>query len=153
MPTRALPGNVLAITRAAWSSFVDGPDDGSSLVEEGSGPGHDVERYTACVQVSGGWNGAVILECSAAAARSVAGALLMVGPDEVSAEDVSDTVGELANVIGGNLKALLPGPSRLSVPSVTSGDHYAVRVHGAEPVHQVNLTWHAEPLRVSVWEL
>ncbi|HVH43290.1 MAG TPA: chemotaxis protein CheX [Labilithrix sp.] len=36
-------------------------------------------------------------------------------------EDVRDIAGEIANMIGGNLKALLPGPSRLSIPVIEHG--------------------------------
>ena len=33
-------------------------------------------------------------------------------------EDVDDALGELANVVGGNVKAVLPGPSVLGLPEV-----------------------------------
>ena len=35
-------------------------------------------------------------------------------------EDVEDGLGELANVVGGNVKAVLPGPSVLGLPEVGS---------------------------------
>ena len=33
-------------------------------------------------------------------------------------EDIDDALGELANVVGGNVKAVLPGPSALGLPEV-----------------------------------
>ncbi len=43
-----------------------------------------------------------------------------------------DVLGELANMIGGNLKSLLGSGIRLSMPSVVDGVSYSVRVCGAE---------------------
>ena len=41
--------------------------------------------------------------------------------EEVSPADVLDAVGELVNIVGGNLKGMLPSPTGLSLPSVTDG--------------------------------
>jgi CheY-specific phosphatase CheX len=40
-------------------------------------------------------------------------------------------MGELANMIGGNLKSVLPRGASLSMPSVVEGSKYSVRVCGA----------------------
>ncbi len=39
-------------------------------------------------------------------------------PAELDDEDVADALSELANVVGGNVKAVLPGPSVLGLPEV-----------------------------------
>ncbi len=61
-------------------------------------------------------------------------------------EDVADAFGEIANVVGGNVKAALPGPSGLSLPDV--GDAPTVR----NPADQcrVDVLWRGEPLSISV---
>jgi hypothetical protein len=41
-------------------------------------------------------------------------------------------LGELANMIGGNLKCVLTRGIRLSMPSVVDGSDYSLRVCGAE---------------------
>jgi chemotaxis protein CheX len=41
-------------------------------------------------------------------------------PTVVDAEDVADALGELANVLGGNIKSVLPGESRLGLPQIGS---------------------------------
>jgi chemotaxis protein CheX len=48
--------------------------------------------------------------------------LLGVQEADVSLEDMRDAAGELANMTGGGLKALMPQPSRLSLPTVATGD-------------------------------
>jgi chemotaxis protein CheX len=71
---------------------------------------------------------------------------------ELSPEEVADAVGELTNMVGGTVKNLLPAPSKLSLPSVTSGTSYTVHVPGASLVVQVDFAWAGEPLTVTVWE-
>ena len=49
-----------------------------------------------------------------------AGSLCAIAPEDASASDLTDAIGELANVLGGNVKGLLPGPSLLSLPTVSA---------------------------------
>jgi CheY-specific phosphatase CheX len=44
---------------------------------------------------------------------------------------VRDVLGEMANMIGGNLKCVLTRGIRLSMPSVVDGSDYCMRVCGA----------------------
>jgi chemotaxis protein CheX len=75
-------------------------------------------RVRAMVRVTSGWNGAVLMECDPDQARRFAAKFLsMEAPDTVD-ELVRDVLGELANMIGGNLKCVLKGGMRLSLPSV-----------------------------------
>ena len=52
-------------------------------------------------------------------------------------------------MVGGNVKSMLPGPSALSLPSVVQG---LLSVPGAQVVREVQLSWHAQPLFVSLWQ-
>jgi chemotaxis protein CheX len=45
-------------------------------------------------------------------------------------DDVRDVPGELANMIGGNMKSILGQGIQLSMPSVVDGGDYSVRVCG-----------------------
>lgn len=68
------------------------------------------------VDVHGVWSGTIWLEIEPSLAVQLAAAML---DDHAAApDDIRDAMCELANVIGGNLKGLLPGPSTLSVPRV-----------------------------------
>ena len=54
-------------------------------------------------------------------------ACVMFQVDEASPEEVRDLLGEMANLVGGNIKGMLPGPSRLSLPVVAPPvDHSAL---------------------------
>jgi chemotaxis protein CheX len=56
----------------------------------------------------------------------------------------------MANIIGGNVKALLPEPSVLSLPQVDL-EHGALSVPSAQLVSQADLRWDGQPVRISVW--
>jgi chemotaxis protein CheX len=59
-------------------------------------------------------------------------------------------VGELINVVAGNIKSLVPGPSVLSLPSVSIGGLHALPGH-LELAEEVRFSWMAEPVVVTVW--
>jgi chemotaxis protein CheX len=74
--------------------------------------------------------------------------MLMTEPDDLEPGDIWDGWAELTNMVGGSVKALLPEPSALSLPTVTThgsalrpggpsglsaaftsaGEHFTVRV-------------------------
>jgi chemotaxis protein CheX len=83
---------------------------------------------TAAVHFVGSWKGALRIECTPDQTFEYTKRLLGVErPTEVN-EDVCDAFGELANMIGGNLKAVLPPVVQLSMPSVVRGEDYAMRI-------------------------
>ncbi len=108
---------------------------------------------TGCVHVSGEWNGSVFLTCALATAEGAAEAMFAADPGTLAPEEVSDALGELTNMIGGNVKSLLPAPSRLSVPSIAQGESYSVRVPGAVLLHRVVLVCAPGPVHISVWKV
>jgi chemotaxis protein CheX len=89
-------------------------------------------RLTSAVHLAGDWNGAVLLECDRGQACRFAGRFLSIDPPDTVDDVVRDVLGELANMIGGNLKCVLTRGIRLSMPSVVDGNDYSVRVCGAE---------------------
>ena len=66
-------------------------------------------------------DGHVVYAARPQAARQAAAAFLAMEPDEVSPEDVSDVLGELANIVGGNVKAMLPPGCFLSAAAGRAG--------------------------------
>jgi chemotaxis protein CheX len=90
------------------------------------GTQHTVPRVTegvisGTVRVSGSWNGSVTLYCFSDLAEEAASVMFGAPATELAREDVFDAVGELANIIGGNVRALLPEPCQLSLPTVRRG--------------------------------
>ncbi|GGI08132.1 chemotaxis protein CheX [Egicoccus halophilus] len=100
---------------------------------------HDpAERVvTGCVQITGDWSGAVTVQCAESLARQATALMFGSEPDEVTEDEISDTVGELANMTGGNVKSLLAGNCQLSLPAVTTGQNYSVHIPSAQVVDRV----------------
>lgn len=90
------------------------------------------DRLTSALHLAGDWNGAVLLECDRRQACGFAGRFLSMDPPDTVDDVVRDVLGELANMIGGNLKCVLNKGIRLSIPSVVDGSDYSARVCGAE---------------------
>ena len=89
-------------------------------------------RITAAVHLAGDWSGAVLMECTREQACRFAGRFLSIDPPESVDDVVRDVLGELANMIGGNLKCVLARGIRLSMPAVVDGSDYALRICRAE---------------------
>jgi chemotaxis protein CheX len=104
----------------------------------------------AAVHISGAFRGSVICSTSTAFAVFAASRMLAVEPGHVDDEALVDALGEVANMVGGSVKALLPEPSTLSLPLVAVGDSRLVSVPGAGTVTTVDLRCADEPLRISV---
>ena len=95
------------------------------------------DRLTSCVYLEGDWNGAVSVECSRQHACEIAGHFLASEPPNEVNEDVCDVLGELANIIGGNIKSTIASDVRLSLPSVIEGSNYEVHVCGSDCLDRV----------------
>ncbi|MFP3906708.1 MAG: chemotaxis protein CheX [Acidimicrobiales bacterium] len=85
----------------------------------------------AAVQVTGGWEGAVIIECTEDAAQQFAVAMLGLDGEDPAEGDVHDVMGELANMVGGNLKGAVGREAELSLPTVVVGAELDLAVPGA----------------------
>jgi chemotaxis protein CheX len=89
-------------------------------------PGGD--RLTAAIHLAGDWKGVLALECGRKQACAFTARFLSVNPPEVVDDVVRDVLGELSNMIGGNLKCVLAGGLKLSMPSVVDGADHSLRV-------------------------
>ena len=87
-------------------------------------------RVEASVHLTGSWSGVLILEVSPAQACLLAGRFLSMDPPEAMDNDVRDVLGELANMIGGNLKSDFLPNGKLSLPEVVDGKDFRVRMCG-----------------------
>jgi chemotaxis protein CheX len=132
-----------------WSSYLD-PDGTAPLVPTGSGDnGSEVH---SSVSITGTWQGAVVFGASALAARRAAAAFLVTAPEAVSQDDVADVLGELANILGGNVKGMLPPGCLLSLPQVVLAPDSATRYPSADQVSGLSGTWLGEPVSVTMWQ-
>jgi len=90
------------------------------------------QRVTSLVHLTGAWNVSVIFECDRSQAENFACRFLSLDSGEADGGMVCDVLGELANMIGGNLKCVLGKGIDLSMPTVVDGSEYLLRVCGAE---------------------
>jgi len=77
---------------------------------------------TSAVHMAGAWNGSFLLECDRGEACRFAGRFLSIDPPKSVNDAVISVLGELANMIGGNMKCVIAEGTVLSMPSVTNGN-------------------------------
>ncbi len=111
----------------------------------------DEDALLATVHIAGQWMGSVVLALSPGVATRAAAAMLELPVAEVTADDRHDVASELVNMIGGNLKSLLPAPSFLSLPTVVVGRELDVQIHQAELINDVLLGSEAGSLQIRLY--
>jgi chemotaxis protein CheX len=133
---------VQGIAEEAWSALVG---DEEFLVPLPGGLPDDA--VSSWVDIVGPWNGAVVLTTGRSTAEELSRCLLAEhAPPVLDEEDVEDALGELANVVGGNVKAVLPGPSVLGLPEVGTAPEPG---HPAD-ICRVELLWRGQSLTITV---
>jgi chemotaxis protein CheX len=105
----------------------------------------------ASVQITGPWDGAVVVACDTDFGRRVAAAMFGDDATSMSDEEIADAVGELANMIGGNVKALVGEGTALSLPTVVHGATLSVGVTGAAPCAELSYEHSGARLGVTVY--
>lgn len=106
----------------------------------------------ATVQIVGEWQAAVRLDIDLALARQACANLVGLAPDDLSAQDIRDAAGELANMAAGSVKALCSPVSRLSLPSVAVGTDFEFTISQGSVIQQGSFTHPSGALTVSVIE-
>ena len=132
-----------------WVSYLD-PEGVSPLVP--TGDEQQPSEVHSSVSITGSWTGHVVYASSTEAARKAAAAFLAMDSGEVSQEDLSDVLGELANIVGGNVKAMLPPGCFLSLPQVVLAPESATKYPNAERISGLYGVWEGEPVSVSMWQ-
>ena len=88
---------------------------------------------------------------SRAFAEQAAAAVFQLPPADLDDELIADALGELANVVGGAVKALLGVDAALSLPMVTL-DASTTHLPGAEVTQCVNLGDNQDTVIVRIWQ-
>ncbi|GAA2912956.1 hypothetical protein Acy02nite_44200 [Actinoplanes cyaneus] len=132
-----------------WEAYLD-PEGVSPLMQ--TYDEHQPSEVHSSVSITGSWSGHIVYASSLAAAKRAAAAFLAMELDEVSEEDISDTLGELANIVGGNVKAMLPPGAQLSLPQVVLAPESSARYPNTERISGVYGLWEGEPVSISMWQ-
>ncbi len=124
---------------------------GVQVVDDLAGATPDAESITASVQISGAYDGAVHLTVARETAVEIAGRMFGRASSTLMDDEVRDALGELANMVAGNLKSRLPGRSRLSLPTVVEGSSYEITRLGSRLEAESQLAAATGRLRVRVY--
>jgi chemotaxis protein CheX len=108
---------------------------------------------TGCIEISGLWQGTITLDCGPSLARKAAGIMFGVEPGQTSFDQIQDALGELTNILGGQVKALLPDPCRLSLPAVTRDTDNAFRGANDKVLACLDFDCLDAPIRVTIVEV
>lgn len=92
---------------------------------------HPVQVSGVCGSVSftGKMNGILYLNFSEKMAKAATGAIMGSDPTSLSLDEISDVVGELTNMVTGNLKSKMTDQGyncQLTIPSVMAGEKVAI---------------------------
>ncbi len=113
--TQFMEKDVFQLTQMIWQSTF-----GQSL-EKPDNILADIEGSEGWVQIAGAWDGVIRIKVSDDQLIFVTKTMFLLEDDPASKNDLQEAMGELTNLIGGNIKALLPAPSQLSLPAVDLG--------------------------------
>lgn len=118
---------LVGIIEKIWQTTVGGnirqsPTAGDVLASEDS--------LTASIYFRGGFTGLLAATCHESLARQIASNMMQTSVH--TEEDIRDAIGEVVNIAGGNVKALLPAPCQLSLPAVLEGEMAELLLLGPE---------------------
>jgi hypothetical protein len=106
------------------------------------------DPIAACAQIAGDWQLAVALICPVSAARYAATAMFAAAEAELSYDDIDDAMRELINIITGNIKGMLSGSSRLSLPILVKAMDFKLMFPRHVLLAEAQFTYRGEPLCV-----
>jgi CheY-specific phosphatase CheX len=129
-----------------WTSMLGLPVQARSTPVESNGS----RDLSASVQISGGWEGTVLVSCSEDLARRAAAA--MFDAEEASDEEMRDALGEIANMTAGNVKSHIEAYCRLSLPMVAEGKELLISIPGSHVVAEAAFDCDDDALSVEVYE-
>lgn len=99
-------------------------------VDENTATGLDESRMVGAIHFGGEVVGVMSFNLSEAFARTATAAMLGIEDDEIkSGEEIKDVIGELANIVAGNLKTEFLDVGLtcvISTPSITSGSDFKI---------------------------
>ena len=141
--TKLLDDDILTVARTLGESFLEAPLDPVF-----GPPPEGADTQGSRVDVTGAFCGSVVVGCSEPLARRLAAQMFGLAEASVSADEINDAIRELANVVAGNLKILMPPPSEIGLPKdigdLSGEDQFLV--------NRMSFMCAGEPLVISVHE-
>ena len=113
-------------------------------VVPGAGRGEISANLSSMIGLGGGVRGVLAVHCPGLVAREITGGFLGMPVEELD-EDVKDAIGEIANMVAGNLKVAFGGCGvdiELAIPSSVIGE--SIRVSGIVGAKRHLVVFHHE---------
>lgn len=128
---------IVSVAEEVFTALVDGEE--GMLYEWIGEPVPLIDPLVAWVDLAGDWVGRAVLLTERSTADDLSRALLRMGADEeLTHDDLIDAFGEVANVVGGNIKSVVATHGNLSLPQVATVEPAAP---GAALLAEVFLAW------------
>lgn len=131
MHHETLVREINAVTREVFATMLNMHVQSGTPAEEAVASGGQAS-VVALVGLAGAWSGTGAVSCTAALACRIASHMVLGNFDGVN-DEVLDAMGEVANMVVGNIKNNLEvriGPMGLSVPTVIYGRNFTMRAPG-----------------------
>lgn len=139
---------IRSIVRSVWSTQLGLEiQDVDGLVQP-----EPSATITAAIHISGDFRGGVWLECSRSIIRRAASIMFDLPADQLADEDERDVIGELTNVVAGNIKALIPGSNSISLPTIVEGSDYRISTLDVKSSTGFSFVFDGESMTVTVME-
>lgn len=103
------------------------------------------------IQINGAWSGSVFVHCSTDIMSELSSRALGIDARILKSDELEDTMREVTNLIGGNIKPFLPSPSELSIAQVCFLNDSS-RQQGQTLLNQVDMMVNNGVLRVELLE-
>lgn len=104
----------------------------------------------SCIHITGDWNGTVVLHCSFMLARQITAIMFDVDIENITMDQIQDVLGELVNIIGGNVKSLLPLSCCLSLPVVVEDTDFTLKIPSTNIITRLGFECQGQSLMVMV---
>lgn len=149
LPTAA---DLASLLEQVWASFIGEDLATVHLLEASDASEFSArDRVVASVSITGPWCGHLTIAASSRGAEEIASSMFEMPAAEMQPTEIADAFGEMANIAGGNVKAMLPQPSTLSLPQVIVEAAW-VSLYSARLRGTAVMQWRNFQLDVSLWE-
>lgn len=108
----------------------------------------DEESLKSYVNLSGDFEGAVVVECTESIMRHAAAMMFGTDTEKVSAQDLQDSLNELARLVGKSIQRTMPGTGKVSAPRPATGN----TIPSMRPVTDWKLSCEGRPVRIYLLE-
>ncbi|MEL6178715.1 MAG: chemotaxis protein CheX [Myxococcota bacterium] len=140
--------DIITSVEEIWDSMLGTPIASTPVVTMPESP----DRIACMVQITGRWVGSVMLVCRKDLAADLTRTMFAMDDEQPSSDDIHDAFGELANMVGGNIKTIVGDPSHLSLPTVIDGHNYHLNVTRSTCTHEVDFECLGERLQLRIFE-